>query len=147
MQINADLNASAYSIKSYEVGEVTIFEPISKAAAKTAYETGIPPTAKSIKLTQSAIISANTLIKNWGPTDPKTLTIDDFQKILDLRPEVVLLGTGKNIHFPNSRDMLLLQQEGIGVEVMGTAAACRTYNFLMSDGRDVACAFFMLESK
>lgn len=145
MQINADLNASAYSIKSYEVGEVSIFEPISKEAAKEAYETGIPPSAKMLKLTQSAIISANTLIKDWGPKKPQELNIDDFQKILDLRPEVVILGTGKNIHFPNPKDMLLLQQEGIGVEVMGTAAACRTYNFLMSDGRDVACAIFMLE--
>lgn len=145
MQINADLNAGAYSIKSYDVSEVKIFEPISKAKAKIAYETGIPPTAKIIKLTQSAIFTANKLVESWGPKDAKSLTIADFQQILDLRPEVVILGTGKNIHFPDSRDMLLLQQEGIGVEVMGTAAACRTYNFLMSDGRDVACALFMIE--
>ena len=145
MQINADLNATAYSIKSYEVGEVTVFEPISKEEAKIAYETGIPPTAETIKLTKSAIISANKLVRDWGPTNPHLLTIDDFQKILNLRPEVVILGTGKNIHFPEAKDMLLLQQEGIGVEVMGTAAACRTYNFLMSDGRDVACALFMIE--
>jgi len=146
MQINPDLNTSAYSIKSYEPGQVTVFEPISKEEAKIAYDTGIPPVATTVILTQSAIISANTLIENWGPKTPQSLTQGDFQTILKLRPEVVILGTGKNIHFPDGRDMLVLQKEGIGVEVMGTAAACRTYNFLMSDGRDVACALFMLEA-
>jgi len=145
MQINADLNASAYTFKSYDTGEVTIFEPVSKENAKIAFETGIPPVANTIKLTKSAIIKANKLIDDWEPQNPHLLKLADFQRILDLRPEVVILGTGKNIHFPEARDMLLLQQEGIGVEVMGTAAACRTYNFLISDGRDVACALFMIE--
>jgi len=144
MQINPDFNASAYTIKSYDAGKVTVFAPISSQEAKVAHETGKTLTPTIITLQQSAIIMKNQLIDDWAPQNPHLLTIDDFQRILDLRPELVLLGTGGNIHFPESKDMLLLQQQGIGVEVMGTAAACRTYNFLISDGRNVACALFMI---
>jgi len=145
MQINPDMNSSAYTIKSYDVGEVTVYEPILAKDAKQALENGKTPIASTIKLNKSAIIMANKLVDDWGPQNPHLLKLEDFQRILDLKPEVVILGTGKHIHFPESRDMLLLQQQGIGIEVMGTAAACRTYNFLMSDGRDVACAIFMIE--
>jgi len=145
MQINPDINTSAYTVKSYDIGEVTVFEPISAENIQTANETGKPPIVDTLKLTRSSIIMTNKLVDDWAPQNPHLLKLEDFQRILDLRPEVVILGTGKNIHFPESKDMLLLQQEGIGIEVMGTAAACRTYNFLVSDGRKVACALFMIE--
>jgi len=145
MQITPDVNPTAYTFKSYDVGNVIVFEPISKQDAISAHENGTVPVINSIKLTNSAIISKKKLIDDWAPQNPHLLTLEHFQTILDLKPELVILGTGKNIHFPESRDMLLLQQQGIGVEVMGTAAACRTYNFLISDGRDVACALFMIE--
>ena len=145
MQINPDSNASAYTIKSYDTGEVTIFEPISTQDAKKSLDAGKNPVANTIVLNKSVIIMSDKLVADWKPQNPHLLTPDDFQEILKLKPEVVILGTGKNIHFPESKDMLLLQQNGIGVEVMGTAAACRTYNFLISDGRNVAAALFMIE--
>ncbi len=145
MQINPDFNASAYTIKSYETGKVTVFEPISKQQVEEAEKNNKAPIPNTITLNKSAIIMANKLVDDWGPENPHLLKLEDFKKILALKPELVLLGTGKDIHFPESKDMLLLQQEGIGVEVMGTAAACRTYNFLISDGRNVAVALFMIE--
>jgi len=37
-----------------------------------------------------------------------------------------------------------LLERGIGVEVMDTAAACRTYNIIMLEGRRVAAALLMM---
>jgi len=144
MQINPDFIASAYTIKSYDTGKVTIFKPISLQEAKNAYNQGVAPTLNTQELNKSAILMNNQLVDNWAPQDPKSISQSDFQKILDLQPELVILGTGEHLHFPDAKDMLLLQQQGIGVEVMGTAAACRTYNFLISDGRNVAAALFMI---
>ena len=57
-----------------------------------------------------------------------------------MRPEIVLLGTGAAFSFPEPRKLASLHQAGIGVEVMDTAAACRTYNILMAEGRNVVAA-------
>ena len=53
----------------------------------------------------------------------------------------MLLGTGRRQRFPHPRLTAALAQAGIGLEVMDTAAACRTYNILMSEGRRVLAAF------
>ncbi|MDH4182570.1 MAG: MTH938/NDUFAF3 family protein, partial [Betaproteobacteria bacterium] len=54
--------------------------------------------------------------------------------------EVVLLGTGSRQHFPHPRLSRSLADARIGLEAMNTAAACRTYNILMAEGRKVAAA-------
>ena len=62
------------------------------------------------------------------------------------KPEVVLLGTGARLRFPPAAVLAPLTRAGIGVEVMDTAAACRTYNILAGDGRRVVAALLMIES-
>jgi len=53
---------------------------------------------------------------------------------------VILLGTGNRLQFPHPRLTRPLQQAGIGLEAMDTVAACRTYNILMAEGRQVLAA-------
>jgi hypothetical protein len=69
-----------------------------------------------------------------------SLRPEDFDALLDLRREIVLLGTGRRQRFPHPRLTMALARAGVGVEVMDTAAACRTYNILMSEGRRVLAA-------
>ena len=57
-----------------------------------------------------------------------------------LEPEIVLLGTGDRQHFPHPRLLAPLTERRIGVEVMDTRAACRTFNILVAEGRRVAAA-------
>ena len=57
--------------------------------------------------------------------------------------EVVLIGTGRQQHFPPPQYLHKLRQARIGVEIMDTPAACRTYNILMSEGRQVAAALIL----
>jgi len=62
-----------------------------------------------------------------------------------LAPAVALLGTGAEQHFPSPELLAPLTSAGVGVEVMTTAAACRTYNILMAEGREVAAMLLMME--
>ena len=76
----------------------------------------------------------------WGGDGFDALTEADFARLAELGAEVVLIGTGTRQRFP--RPALLRQSigAGIGFEVMSTAAACRTYNVLVGEGRRAAAA-------
>ena len=63
-----------------------------------------------------------------------------FDFLAGLGPEVVLLGTGNRLRFPHPRLAAPLARARIGYEVMDLQAACRTYNILMAEQRNVAAA-------
>lgn len=77
---------------------------------------------------------------DWQLAEFGQLEAAHFERILALQPEVVLLGTGDKLRFPHPRLYASLTNAGIGVEIMDTAAACRTYNILMQEGRAVVAA-------
>lgn len=92
---------------------------------------------------QSIIVTAEQLVTDWAPQDISELEERHLQAILDLEPEVVILGTGIKQQFPDRTILQRLLKAGIGVEVMATDAACRTYNVLMAEDRRVAAALFL----
>jgi uncharacterized protein len=89
--------------------------------------------------TSSLVISPHRIIPDWRPTTVIELTSEDLQRIEDLQPEIILLGTGNRLHFPSLRPA----DRAVGFEVMDTAAACRTYNILAGEGRNVAAALMI----
>lgn len=93
--------------------------------------------------TSSLIVMANKLILDWQATDFSSLAEVHFVQIGALRPEVVLLGTGEKHQFLHPKKFQELTENNIPLECMTTAAACRTYNFLMSEGRNVAAALIL----
>jgi uncharacterized protein len=76
----------------------------------------------------------------WSAAGFDVLTEADFQAILELKPEILLLGTGPKQRFPHPRLTKALAAQRIGVEAMDLQAACRTYNILMAEERRVAAA-------
>ena len=92
---------------------------------------------------RNLIVMSNKLILDWQATDFSSLSEADFAQILDLKPEVVLLGTGEKHQFLHPKIVQKLTDNNIPLECMTTAAACRTYNFLMSEGRNVAAALIL----
>jgi uncharacterized protein len=76
----------------------------------------------------------------WEVAGFDALAEKDFQVILELNPEIVLLGTGPRQRFPHPRLIRALMEKRIGVEAMDLQAACRTYNILMAEERRVAAA-------
>lgn len=95
------------------------------------------------KYTQNLIVMADKLMLDWPATDFASLNVTDFDALIDLKPEVVLLGTGEKHQFLHPKIMQSLTANNIPLECMTTAAACRTYNILMSEGRKVAAALLI----
>ena len=92
--------------------------------------------------TASVILTAETVLE-WPCRSVPALTLSDFEPILKLGPEVVLLGSGLTLKFPGREIGIHFGVQGIGFEVMDTAAACRTYNLLVHEGRRVAAALII----
>jgi uncharacterized protein len=95
------------------------------------------------RYTQNLIVMPQTLILDWQADSFAQLTNEHFCQIADLKPEVVLLGTGTSHLFLHPKHYQCLTDSGIALECMSTAAACRTYNILMSEGRIVATALLL----
>ncbi len=90
--------------------------------------------------TTSLIVMPQRLIAPWSAQRFAELTVPHFEALAALDAEVILLGTGRRLHFPPPGWRALLPAAGIGLEIMDTPAACRTYNVLAAEGRRVAAA-------
>ena len=64
-------------------------------------------------------------------------------ELIALEPEIVILGTGAAHRFPHPDLARTLAAAGIGLEVMDSNAACRTYNILLAEGRGVLAAILI----
>jgi uncharacterized protein len=95
------------------------------------------------EFTASFLLSPERAVEHWPVAASSELDDDHVQAILDLKPEVVLLGTGERQVFPAAAFMAALLRKGIGVEVMDNAAAARTYDLLAGESRRVVAAFIL----
>jgi uncharacterized protein len=91
----------------------------------------------------SVIVTRDAVLEGWQPPDPGALTIDDFAGLVALAPAVVLLGTGDRQRLPPPALYASFAARGIGLEVMDNRAACRTYNVLLAEYREVAVALML----
>jgi uncharacterized protein len=89
---------------------------------------------------QNVIVTPDAVATGWAPAGFTALTAADFASLLDYAPEIVLLGTGAVQRFPHPRLTAALTDARIGVEVMDTRAACRTFNILIAEDRRVVAA-------
>ncbi|HXH03308.1 MAG TPA: Mth938-like domain-containing protein [Candidatus Competibacteraceae bacterium] len=122
MRLHQDLDPNTVYIRAYATGSVTVSDRV---------------------LTRSAVITPDG-IHDWAPQTFAELSEEHFADLLELNPEIVLLGTGARQRFPHPSLTRALLARGIGVEVMDTAAACRTYNIILAEGRRVVAALLMI---
>ncbi len=122
MKMHLDPTAGAHRITGYGAGYVSVNET---------------------SLTSSFILTSEALITDWGPTSIDDLDEASLQAVIQLSPVIVLLGTGTTQRFPPSSLLAPVLAQGIGIEVMTTAAACRTYNILVAEDRPVAAALLV----
>ena len=90
------------------------------------------------------ILSADTLVENWPVKAAEQLSEELLQPVLDMEPDLLLLGTGSTQVFLDPKLHWFLLSTGLGVEVMTTEAACRTFNVVMSEGRNAVAALLPL---
>jgi len=123
MKFSQEFGEGSYVISSYDRGYVQVNEAVYR---------------------DSLILMPECLDASWAPARFEEVTAEDMQSVAELAPEIVLLGTGSHQRFPHPAVLRPLLERGIGVEVMDTAAACRTYNIIMAEGRQVAAALLMI---
>ncbi|MDH5479668.1 MAG: Mth938-like domain-containing protein [Nitrosomonas sp.] len=92
---------------------------------------------------KNIIVLPDHIIDNWQVKSITQLTCNDFECVLPFKPEIILLGTGDQLYFPDRTIMVHMIKLGIGIEVMDTKATCRTYNILAEEGRRVAAAILI----
>ncbi|MDO4904585.1 MAG: Mth938-like domain-containing protein [Lautropia sp.] len=88
----------------------------------------------------SLLVSPSGAVRSWPVASFETLDAPALLALADDRPEVILLGTGPRLRFPDPALIRPLARVGIGLEAMDFVAACRTYNILMAEGRRVLAA-------
>ncbi len=122
MSLNLDENSASYQIRAYQPGVLQVNDQT---------------------FTNSIIITPDKLINTWPPQSIDELTREHLTEVIALHPSILLIGTGHELQFPDIKIYGDLINYGIGVEIMNTHAACRTYNVLTSEGRSVAAALII----
>jgi uncharacterized protein len=92
---------------------------------------------------QSCLLTPDGVETGFAPEGFDALTAEDFTRLLALEPEIVLLGTGTRQSFPHPRLTRALSEAHVGLEVMDTRAACRTFNILLGEGRRAIAAVIL----
>ena len=122
MKLQSDPHSGANTITGYGPGYVEI----NKA-----------PYAHAVVLTSDGGIS------KWPVQTFENLEAQNFSQLVDLKPELILIGTGSRQRFPKPELLKALIQAKIGYEIMDSQAACRTYNILVGEGRQVLLALIV----
>jgi uncharacterized protein len=122
MSLTLDDNNASYQIRGFTPGSIRVNDQT---------------------FTQSVIITSTELITNWPPQRITELKPEHLALIIEKHPRIFILGTGETLIFPSLEIYGQLINQQIGVEIMDTRAACRTYNALTAEGRDVIGAFII----
>ena len=120
MQLSRDTSA-ANLIRAYEPGRIRVADRW---------------------LTGHVIVAPDRLLENWRVETPAALALEHLESALALQPEIVLLGTGAALEWPDADLMALCAARAVGLEIMTTPAACRTFNVLVHEQRRVVAALF-----
>lgn len=122
MGLSRDDNHARYQIRAYKPGQIQVNDEI---------------------YTRSLIVSPQVILPDWKPQEIADLMNEHLAVVYELSPAILLIGTGSKIYFPPIDIYGDLINHGIGVEIMDTAAACRTYNVLTSEDRNVVAALII----
>lgn len=119
MKFTEHRDSNILTVKKYEAGNLLV---------------------NDISVHNSCYLSQKELITDWQCQNVAQLTEALLDQVINLKPEVIILGTGEKQNFPAPKLFAYCAQKGIGLEVMDNAAACRTYNVLTTEDRDTVLA-------
>jgi uncharacterized protein len=124
MQLTRDLSA-LHVIRAWEPGRVRVAERW---------------------LSGNVIVGVNEIVTDWTDVEPARLTLEDLAPALALEPTIIVLGTGTERLLPDVELMAAVAERSVGLEIMNTPAACRTFNVLLQEQRRVVAALFNRQS-
>ncbi len=125
MQLTRDTEDGILQVRSCEPGRILVGE---------------------IALTSHFLLSPAQVYQNWPVADVAALKPDDFADAIGMQPDLVVLGTGRQLVFPAPLISATMLSKRIGFEVMDSRAACRTFNILAMEGRSVVAAILQISA-
>ena len=112
----------------------------------TAYGAGFV-TVNATVCTGTIMLGEGVLATDAGELRPGDLSAATLKRVRESDPEIVIIGTGARHVFPPPALFEPMRRDGIGVEIMSTPAACRTYNILSAEGRRVVALLLPIEPR
>lgn len=122
MQLNQDPVNHGHEIKAYTPGEIKVDDQT---------------------FTENILLSPHQAVRTWVPVNLQNLDEATLEALAESNPKVIILGCGQSMTLPPQSVYTFFYQRNIGLEVMTTYAACRTYNVLAAEGRDVLAALIV----
>lgn len=122
MKFTEHRDSNVYAVKNYEMGNVKV---------------------NNLTFTHSFFMSQKKYHENWSCRDIHNLNETQLDELLKMQPEVIILGTGETQIFPKPKLFAYCAAKGVGLEVMANDAACRTYDVLTTEDREVVLALIM----
>lgn len=107
-----------------------------------SYEPGII-VVNNTTMSSPFVILPDNNISNLPVQTASDLQFSDLSSIIEQKPELIIIGTGDSIVFPQKSMIAEVQRLNIGFEVMDTGAACRCFNLLLLEKRQVAAIMFI----
>ena len=123
MKLHSDSNTGANRVSAYGPGYFVVND--------VCHHTSIIVSPEVIQICNG--------VKSLADLDSETLF-----SIKRLAPEILVVGTGGKHHLPSVELLSKLTRPRMGVEVMRSDAACRTYNVLIAEGRNVAALLMLI---
>jgi len=121
MKLVLDNDVGIHTVRRYGAGEILINDQLCTAPC---------------------IVTPRQLITAWAVTSPQRLTVEQLQPLLQLQPQIVLVGSAEGPLRPPAALRQALEARGVALEYMDLGGACRTYNVLAHESRAVAAALF-----
>ena len=90
----------------------------------------------------NVIVGSDRILEGWTTVEPHVLTLEHLEPAFALEPTIIVLGTGTERLLPDVELMAAVAARSVGLEIMSTPAACRTFNVLLGEQRRVAAALF-----
>jgi len=138
MKFAQDIDDHIYHVHGFNDNGIEIAIPSGASRPKCEPIDGI------VTLCESFVIAPLLLIEQWDARQVSDLINEQtIAPLLALDIEILILGSGEKIIFPEASLLASFMQKSIGIEVMDSRAACRTYNLLSGEGRKVAAAIIL----
>lgn len=123
MKFDLDENAGSLTISAYAAGWVRVGD---------------------IRIESPCVVTPQSIHADLLPDELASINASHFERLLDLSPEIIILGTGERQQFIDYSFIQALGSRHVGLEIMDTGAACRSFNILVAEDRAVVAALFMI---
>ena len=126
--------------------QCNLLEKLLKITMQFSKENNLSTSIRSVKrdklligsdyINYSCVLNSEKILGEWKGENVDKTSISDISFILEEQPDVIIFGTGEKSVAPNRNLVFDLAKKNIGIEAMTTTAASKTYNILISEGRD-----------